>query len=317
MTRTLLPVLLTFFLGAAVALAALATASRVAHATPAFAGAWSPVPPPDGRTGASALPDARTSASALPAPAAEPQRDPWRTGIPLGLLMLGVAAFGLGARQHDPKRYWLWSALAGAALLVVDALRTGQPPSVEMVGIPALVLGAGVMPGTMRQRPRTVVDPLAVPEHIPEGDTDRDPERGSARASLLITMMTIPALVLGAGMAWSCAGVRAAGGIVTDCAVAVAPAELEKARPVVEAAIANATRPDGSIDVAPLLDVARTMSLAVGGCAIAEGLTQALAAKPPTFAPRTGPAPEDRTWAQVKAAQYPGRGFRLASGAVL
>lgn len=317
MTRTLLPVLLTFLIGIALALAALVTASHVAHAAPAFAGSWSPVPPPDGHTGASSLlaPDARTSASALPTAAADSQRDPWRTGAPLAAILVGVAAVGLAGSRRDPRRAWLWAAVAFGALIAADSLRTGETPSLEMLLAPGAVLAAGIMPGTMRQRRRTVVAASAAPEPIPDDATGRYPEQGSARVSLLIAMMAVPLLVFGAGIAWSCAGVKTAGGIVTDCAVAVAPAELERARPVVEAAIANATRPDGSIDIAPLLDVARTMSFAVGGCALAEGLSRVM---DPTLAPRTsGPTPEERAWAAVQARQYPGRSFRLVSGAVL
>lgn len=132
------------------------------------------------------------------------------------------------------------------------------------------------------------------------------------------TVIFVHLIALGVIVGYAgCAAVKATSTIVTECALAVAPAELEKALPVAIAALDVARRPDGTYDEAQILDVVRSMSTAIGGCAFAEAFVRAMVARPPTFAPRTGQTPEDRAWAAVQARQFQGRRFKLASGAVL
>lgn len=136
----------------------------------------------------------------------------------------------------------------------------------------------------------------------------------------LLAIITCLILTIGAMAAWSCSGtpLKTAATVVTECATAVSAVELEQATAAAKAALSSARKADGSYDLGPLLDAARSFSIAVGGCALAEVIAHAAApAAARSLTPPASPTPEERVWLQVKAQQYPGRDFRLASGVVL
>lgn len=238
-------------------------------------------------------------------------------GRPIGIGVLAtLLALALGAAGANiPWLAWLARGTSATVIGAVSAcaeamlevaLAGGTVLTVEVAG------GAAVLAFWRANRPPMRGQTVAIPT--------RRPEDGSARGAVLVWLATLGLLATGAAAA-SCAGtgqaIRATATVVIDCAEAVAPSELAKAIPLAEAALEFARQPDGTYDTAALLDVARSMSLATAGCALAEAVSRLRPAVNMRYAISPAETPLDRAWSVVQVEQLGGRSFRIASGQVL
>lgn len=108
---------------------------------------------------------------------------------------------------------------------------------------------------------------------------------------------------------------------IIDCTVENSTEITAEFGPLVDAALRAATRPDGSIDWAPLEAASKRFTAKAGGCVLAAAVAKALAPAAPVdpAAPQSSPLEVDRValragFDRIRAAQFGGARFKTAEG---
>lgn len=260
-------------------------------------------------------------ASVLPAPAAvlhDPVVDPtgaiddiqaarrlgWPIAVGVIAALLAMALGTAGARIRWLS--WLARGTAATALGAVSACGSAAFDAAVLGGSPVVVAVAAI---------GAVLAFWRAHRAAPSATSRAPTERGAVHPLLAILLGA--AVVLGAGMAWSCSSAqrRAVIDDVVDCTIGVAAEHAAEYEDILEHVIRAATSPDGHVDWARVRAAAIGFGAGTGACALAAAVGRLLEHQGLSAAP--GEAELRAGFERLRGELWGGRRYRIAGGAVL
>lgn len=314
MTRHILLVL-TILLGATLVACGIDAITKAAAEVSAGSAASIPPPPPEARS--EPLPAPPTVAAPVHVDETRVVRDvAWPVWFGIGLATFALVLGSLGKRV--PWLAWLSRGYWATTIGVVGAAG-GAVYEAAIAGGPNVTLGAVALAALLTFYRAERGGPSLAPR-------PRDSEIGSAAHPVLL-MLAGGVFLLAVGMAatsTSCSSAQrvrdAAVDVAVDCTGATVRSHLDQYGSLLEKAVRDALRSDGTVDGDALRDAAKGLAIETGGCVLVQVVARVLGALPHYRATAEAYDPATRlreAWEAIRAEQFGGRRFRVDGGEVL
>lgn len=237
----------------------------------------------------------------------------WRSGALLGAgivaLYLLLTTFG----NADPKRALLWTGVAAALGATVDTIiGTGQSPNLSML------IMAGTSIAGIVAKYRSIMKPPAAPPASP--DDAATPPKGTNLTALVVLLgFSVGALAISSTMT-GCDAVKrdtiARGVDIYNCMSPEVATLKEQFGPAMKSVVLGAIGNDGSVDLAPIKEVAAPLKTPASRCVLAAAIKEVASLAGHALGINSSPLPIDAKaletgFQSVSAELYGGAKFKV------
>lgn len=237
----------------------------------------------------------------------------WRSGALLGAGIVALYVLLTGLGKADPKRALLWTGVAAAIGTTVDTIiGTGHSPNLSML----IIAGSSV--GGILAKYRSLISPPAAPPSSSD-DTATPPKGTNITGLIVLLSLSVGALAVSSTMAGCDAAKRdtlARGAEIYNCMAPEVATLKEQFGPAMKSVVLGAIGNDGSVDLAPIKEIAAPLKTPASRCVLAAAIKEVASLAGHALGINSSPLPIDAHaletgFQSVSAELYGGAKFKV------